>query len=61
MVVSDNMDSVTFDLDLWPELVVQTYDLSGSEMADYSVFPVANRTAVRTFLLLDTTKLSRIF
>ena len=47
------MDSVTFDLDLWPELVVQTYDLSGSEMADYSVFPVANRTAVCTFLLLD--------
>jgi uncharacterized protein Usg len=45
LVLSDNMDNIIFDIDDWPELVVQTYDLAGSEMEDYSVFPVPNRTA----------------
>jgi hypothetical protein len=39
------MDNIIFDIDAWPDLVIQAFDLSGSEMADYSVFPVSNRPA----------------
>jgi hypothetical protein len=39
------MESLVFDLEGWPQLSVMTFDLAGSQMADYSVFPVANRRA----------------
>jgi hypothetical protein len=45
VVVSDRMESLVFDLEGWPQLAVMTFDLAGSQMADYSVFPVANRSA----------------
>ena len=44
-MVSDRMESLVFDLEGWPQLAVMTFDLAGSQMADYSVFPVANRRA----------------
>jgi hypothetical protein len=37
------MESLVFDLEGWPQLSVMTFDLAGSQMADYSVFPVAHR------------------
>jgi hypothetical protein len=43
VVVCDQLASLVFDLEAWPQLPVTVYDLAGSEMADYSVFPVANR------------------
>jgi hypothetical protein len=39
------MEGLMFDLEGWPQLAVMTFDLAGSQMADYSVFPVANRRA----------------